>query len=249
MRIYKTILFLSAIFIGGCLFAQSESNIDGSILRKKERSFFLEFHSSGWGGGYRNGNFVTGYRKRMLEFEFATMKHPKEVKSVHPFYDNAKSFVYGKLNNLYLFRGGAGSQKVISSKPYWGGVEIRYFYYVGANVGITKPVYLYIINEGYTPYDIILSTERYDPDKHFISDIYGRGPFGKGFDKLGLHPGGYGKLGFNFEYGAFDETLRSLEVGATLDAFVKSIPVMANNPKSNFLINFYVSFHFGKRFN
>ena len=52
--------------------------------------------------------------------------------------------MYGKLNYLFVLRPGIGIQNVINSKPYWGGVEIRYFYYGGLSLGFTKPVYLYV---------------------------------------------------------------------------------------------------------
>ena len=48
------------------------------------------------------------------------------------------------------------------SKGERSGVEVRYSYYVGASLGITKPVYLEVI----VPYDTIpyTTTKKYDPN-------------------------------------------------------------------------------------
>ena len=46
--------------------------------------------------------------------------------------------------------------------------------------------------------------ERYDPNNPLQNSntIVGRAPFIDGLDKIGLHPGLYGKFGFNFEFGS-----------------------------------------------
>ena len=234
------------------LFAQSSSNVDGKVILKKEKSGSINVHSSSvniGGFGYRSGNFINGFKKRMIEFEVVSMRHPKEIKTVNPFFENSKSYYFGKLNNVYSVRAGYGIQKVLSSKPYWGGVELRFLYFGGVSLGVTKPVYLYIINDSYNIYEVLLSVERYNPDKHSIHDIYGRGPFGKGIDKLKVYPGLYTRLGLNFEYGLWDESINALETGVIIDVYPKPIPIMAFNKESYFFISFYLSFNFGKRFN
>jgi len=245
---------ISTIFLAFFLFfqldvaAQSDSNLDQKILYRKEWSCYLLAHNGGWGFGYRNGKHKTYLRKRMWEVEFVTMKHPKE-KRVVSYYENSRSFIYGKLNSMYVLRGAYGVQKVLNGKPYWGGVELRWFLYGGVSLGFTKPVYLYVVkyNEETGKNDVV--AERYDPEKHFIGDIYGRGPYFKGFDHLGFYPGAYGKTGLNFEYGANDLTLKSIECGAILDVYPLAIPLMAYNDKQNFFLSLYLSIHLGKRKN
>ncbi len=226
--------------------AQSPSNVDNKILFRKEWSCYLLAHTGGWGFGYRNGKHKTYLRKRMWEAEFVTMKHPKEKRVVSE-YENNRSFIYGKLNSLYIFRGAYGVQRVLNGKPYWGGVELRWFMYGGVSLGITKPVYLYIVklNEETGLYDVVV--ERFNPEEHNIQQIYGRGSFFKGFDHLGFYPGVYGKTGLNFEYGADDQLLKSLECGATLDYYPLAVPMMAFTPKQNLFLSLYISFHLGKR--
>ncbi len=207
-------------------------------------------HTLGYGFGYRQGKHLTGYKKLIFEGEFVSMKDPKEIKILNPIGPNSKSFIYGKLNYLFILRAGAGVQKVINSKPYWGGVEIRYFYYGGASICLTKPVYLfYKINYPVSPdAQGSYSPERYDPNKD-DNNIYGRAPFTYGLNKMNIHPGIYGKFGFNFEFGQEDTKIRCLEVGVTADAYPKPIPVMAFNPDKSIFLSAYLSYSFGRRLN
>ncbi|MFH0867252.1 MAG: hypothetical protein V1904_13740, partial [Bacteroidota bacterium] len=146
-------------------------------------------------------------------------------------------------------RGGMGRQKVINSKPYWGGVELRFFYYGGISIGFLKPVYLYILYETDTPYFYTYQIERYDPQKHFGENIFGRASFFQGFGKIKPLPGIYLKTGLNFEYGAYDETIKAIECGITVDAYPKPVPIMAFNTKKNIFLSLYLSIHFGTRRN
>jgi len=228
-------------------FSEEYDESDNKILLRKEWSFSGIAHSGGFGVGYRNGRHITAYKKRMLELDIVGMKHPKEIKSINPFFENSKSYVYGKINNLFIIRPGIGIQKVINNKPLWGGVEVRYFYYGGMSLAITKPVYLYIINFSPVPYKFVYTVEQYNPDEHFFDNIYGRGPFSKGFNKLSLHPGAYAKAGLNFEYGTEDRMLRVLEVGAVLDVYPKPVPLMAFNNADYYFLSFYLSLNFGQR--
>ena len=247
------ILLLQICFIINVSYAQSDTasfsdnfdESDNSILLKKEWSVNVIAASRGLGISYYNGKHLTGFKKRMLEAEFVEMKHPKEIKSLNA-YDNAKSYVYGKLNNLFIIRTGIGIQRIVNEKPLWGGVEVRYFYYGGFSLGITKPVYLYIINFNMPgEYDITL--ERYNSDEHYTDNIYGRGPFAKGFYHLKFYPGIYTKTGLNFEFGTENENLRALETGICVDFYPKPIEIMAFNKSEYYFLSFYLSFNFGKR--
>lgn len=241
-------LFVLLFITAPEVYSQSESNLDNKILYRKEWSVYLLAHTGGWGFGYRNGKHKTYLRKRMWEGEFVTMKHPKE-KRVVSYYENSRSFIYGKLNSVYVLRGAYGVQRVLNGKPYWGGVELRWFMYGGVSLALTKPVYLYVVkyNEITGKNDVV--AERYDPDKHFIGDIYGRGPYFKGFDHMGFYPGVYAKTGLNFEYGARDVFMKSLECGVVFDFLPLAVPVMAYNNKQNYFLSMYLSFHLGKRKN
>jgi hypothetical protein len=243
-------LFLLISLISFGQISLSDTSITAAkVLLRKEKSGFLMIHTSGFGLGYRSGKHITGYKKRVYELELTGMKHPKEIRTVNRYYENAKSYIYGKKNSFYILRGGIGIQKIINSKPYWGGVELRYFYYGGLSLGFLKPVYLYILKETNNPSIYSLSVERYDPDKHFEENIFGRAPFFYRFGQMTPVPGIYLKTGLNFEFGVYDESLKAIEAGVAVDGYLDKVPIMATEPNSNYFVSLYLSFHIGSRRN
>src|SRR5688572_11052135 len=109
-------------------------------LMKNEFTFGLNVHTSGWGVNVRRSKNKTVSIKKVLEFEVVNMKHPKEVRSVNPYFDNAKSFFYGKLNTVTILRTAYGKQQVLFSKAEKGGVEVRLHYTGGMSLAFAKPV-------------------------------------------------------------------------------------------------------------
>ncbi|HLG01946.1 MAG TPA: hypothetical protein VI731_00020, partial [Bacteroidia bacterium] len=167
---------------------------------------------------------------------------------VNPYYDHPKGYYYGKLNAFFILRPGFGYQSVLYTKPEQNGIEIRLVTIVGISLGLTKPVYLEILEDSpVTVPDKIVIVQRYDPQKHFIDNIYGRGPFLRGFGEMKLHPGGYAKLGLNFEYARLDEDVKSLEVGMIADIYPREIPLMANELNKQVLLSLYLNFSFGRK--
>jgi len=231
--------------------AQEENEndtISNIVLTEKQWTLGILLHTNGWGLKLRFGRNVTFLRQRMWELEYTTYKSPKEIRIINPMYSDAKSYIYGKLNFVSFLRGGIGFQHILNRKPYWGGVQLSALYYGGLSIGITKPIYLYIIHiKSSTDYEIL--EEKYNPDIHFVEDIYGRGSLLSGITQLGLYPGIYVKGGLEFEFGTKNTRINSLEAGAILDFSPFPIPIMAYNPKQNFFVTLYVGFSLGKRHN
>ena len=120
---------------------------DVGIQFKYEQCFGIVAHSNGLGANFRRGKHITGYRKRILALEMVTMKHPKEYKVYNPARENAKGYIYGKLNSALILRPTIGLQGVITSKADKGGVELRYLVQGGGSLCVLKPVYLEILQE------------------------------------------------------------------------------------------------------
>ena len=116
-----------------------------SIILEREFTGGIIAHTHGLGGLIRTGKNITVFKRRSLEFEIVSMRNAKQFKSINPYFLNAKSFYYGKLNQVYFLKAGVSEHRLISRKPYWGGIELRYFYTVGLAIGIAKPIYLYIL--------------------------------------------------------------------------------------------------------
>ncbi len=252
-KIYKylAVFFLLMLIAWSEVYCQSPTNLDKAVLYRKEKSFYFVLHNEGWGIGYRKGNRLAFNKTRMFEGELVGMSHPKETKSENPYFGDAHGFVYGQLNSLYVLRGGLGYIRMLNDKPYWGGVQVSYIYFGGASLGLARPKYLYIIKlDSSSPYGYDLVLERYNPETHFLDDnIYGGGPLLKGFESIKPYPGLYGKFGFNFEFGEYDEKIRAIEVGGIIDYYFAKIPMMAFNKYPNYFLTLYINIQFGKRYN
>lgn len=216
------------------------------VLMRNEVSYGFTLHSAGFGIDVRRGKHVTGYRKRMLDFEFVSVKHPKEVRTVNPYFENAKSFVYGKLNQIFVLRSGIGEQRVLFSKQERGNFEVRMNYTGGFSLAFAKPVYLELLVDSTDyPYDYFI--DRYDPDKYYIDQIIGRSSFFDGFGQMKLYPGLFGKFGFSFDWGTRDDGIKSLEAGIVGDLYFTEVPMMAYNKNHPYFFNFYITVLFGKK--
>ncbi|MBL0095611.1 MAG: hypothetical protein IPP46_03305 [Bacteroidetes bacterium] len=217
------------------------------VLMKNEATGGINFHTSGWGVQFRRSINLTGYKKLMFEGDFVGMKHPKEIKSVNQAFDNARSYVFGKKNSFHILRAGVGRQKTFFSKGDRNGVEIRAVYSGGLSLGILKPVFLNILEPTGTFGEFVVVTERYNPDEHFIDNIYGRAPFTEGLDRIFFRPGGYVKAGVNFEYAPFFEDVKALEIGIIADIYPKEIPIMAFTDNKQIFVSFYLTLMYGRK--
>jgi hypothetical protein len=241
------------LFTGLFAMAQIDEEFSGiEVLLRKEHFGGAFINSAGGGIEFRKGTNSNFYTKWLYEANLLEIKASRETRVYNPLFRNSRSYVYGKLNNLYIIRAGGGQQKLINRKPYWGGVEVRYFWFAGASVGFTKPVYLYIIKELAVSqffYEYSLVAEKYDPDNHFLDNIYGRGPFTKGFESLKIHPGAYAKAGFSFDFSRQNEKISAVELGASLDVFPSGVPIMAFRNPERYFLTLFLGYYFGKRYN
>jgi len=163
------ILFICLIISTFTGYGQELDRSPKEVIFKKETSGFFEFRSNGWGMGYRTGKFKTGYKKKTWDFSFSVVKDIKQEK-IAPISGNFGSrYFYGKMIHFYNFKALYGNQKVLTTKPYWGGVEIRKFFFYGFNMGVGVPIYVYVYN-----YDDgnRVTLEKFDPDIHDYQDIY-----------------------------------------------------------------------------
>ena len=242
-----------ALLTGSPVFSQSDKTFvkgtfkeEQSLIYKKDWALGLNLHSNGYGANFIRGQELTVTEKFFYEVDGVAMKHPKEY-STSSNYDSGESYVYGKLNTLITIRTGVGFQNAIFPKAEKGGVEIRYLYSGGLSWGLAKPVYLEIYDAGSNS----LKTERFDASKDGYDNIYGTASFFQGIGQTRIYPGIYAKAGLNFEFGPYDDTVRTLEVGAVFDAYAQEVPIFAvidgiDVNKRTFL-SFYVSVSWGKR--
>lgn len=242
-------VFIVLNFSGICL-AQSTTQAlangqDPNVLYRNEASFGIFAHSRGFGVNYMRAKHVTGTRKRLLEVQALNMKHPKEIR-VSNNADNSKRFVYGKLNNILLFRAGVGYQTTVFKRADRKSVEIRTSYFLGGNLTFAKPSYVLIYRENLSGSKFQQSV-RYNPEVHTIDSISGKGPLIDGLGEMKLYPGVYAKFNLSFEYAPYSNKVKAIETGVILDYYPKALPIMARNPAENFIVTVYVGFVFGKK--
>ena len=228
-------------------FAQETIFESKTTIYDKEVSGGIGIHTNGFTGVFRTGKFLTGFTKRIYEIELANIRHPREIKSVFPFEENARGYIFGKMNSFYVLRPSVGYHKVFIPKQSLFGVSVAYVTHVGLSIGMAKPVYLNIIEREPRINQTNIVKKRYDPEEHDIEDIYGRASFFNGFSEIEFYPGLFGKFGFHFDFATEQESLRAIEVGVKLDAFFTEIPIMAFTDNRAIFPNLYISILFGSR--
>lgn len=219
-------------------------------LYKHELSGGPLIHGDGWGITFQYGKYVTAKNRNMLGIEIVSMKHPKEIKSFNPNYQDARGYFYGKLNSMIIVRPTIGRKHRIAEKIRKSAVEVNYVWGIGPSLGLLKPVYLQILEEPGMAFQPV-STQRYDPERHFADNILGRASFFKGFGEMKLYPGAYARFAFNFEYAGTNTGIRALEAGVSMDAYAKEVPIMADvedlGTNKQFFLEFYIALHFGAK--
>ncbi len=208
-------------------------------------------HGDGWGGQLFFGKYRSASDRHLFGVELVGMKHPKEIKSYNPFYEDSRGYFYGKLNSMLILRPTYGRKHRITEKIRKSGVEVNYVWGIGPSLGLLKPVYLQIGTRldgtSNPPYDNIVE-ERYDPAKHFANNIFGRASWFRGFNEMKVYAGAFGRAGLNFEYAGDNTGIRAIEVGASLDAYPEKVPIMAELEgveNKQFFLEFYLAVHFG----
>ncbi len=222
---------------------------EATIIYKKSLFGGAVIHTNGWGAHITIGRNKTAFKSRIYQLDIMNMKHPKEIRSLNAFYDDSRSYIYGKLNSFILLRPTIGTRTVKFDKIRTSGVAVGYTWRVGPVLGFTKPVYLEIISPGPAQFNQIV-VERYDPEAHTANNIYGRAGGLRGFNELKLIPGLHGAFGINFEYDPKREGLKGIEVGATVDYFpLKPVEIMAYATNHQLFVNFYINLQFGSKYN
>jgi len=246
---YRYLLFLLLLIFSFNVFSQGELNNEARLVLGNEKSYAVLINSNGWGLNYRYGKRMDGFRKRLLDFDLAYIKHPKEIKTQNSYYTNQKRFVFGKLNTLVTLRTGIGIQKEIYSKFDKGGIAIKYFYEVGVSLAMLKPVYYQVVDSEVISDNkriIYLSDRLFDYTIHQVSDIYSRSSFFKGIGETKFKPGIFAKFGLSFVYSNLYESINALEVGVIVDVYKSEVPIMATEKNEPYIISLFVNYRFGR---
>jgi len=255
------LIFLNLLCFSSLLLSQNTfqpkplSDNRQGILYNKEFTINFKAHTNGYELGASWGKIVTYYKSRYYYASFGEIKHPKEYRQNFKYINintgqTSNSFVFGKQNNLFLFRAGRGFKRYYTEKAKEKGVSIGVTYEAGITLGLLKPYYLEIARVQDRPQGRYVSTKYSEETAEEFLDItkiFGATGLAKGLDEIIPVPGLNGRIGVNFEWGSYDEFIKAAEVGLMLDLFPRSIPLMVNQVNRPFFLNLYISLQLGKR--
>ena len=241
----KRLLFsaVTFYFLLMSAYCQGDLNEQQKVFFRNEKSFGFQLNSDGIGFSYRTARRTDYLNKNIIEYEFGTIKHPKEYKLDNP-YTQGSSFVFGKLNFPVYLRASIGRQSELYKKADLGGVSIRLFYSGGPVLAVYKPIYYKVIYP-VSLSEFYLKEEKFNTNIAIPQDIWGKASFIKGLDEVKVMPGIYGKGGFSFEYSKEDRVIHAIDIGATLSAYLKEIPIMASSDNKSVFFSLFVSYRFG----
>lgn len=226
--------------------AQNEAITESQLFYRKRITAGANLNSSGLGGlNYKYGWQKTALKKNMIDVEFARIRHYKETR-ISGNSDNPQQYTFGRLNMLFSLKTGYGQTIFLTERPYKNAVQINFNYNVGLSTALLKPIYLDVFYGNPDGAGGFVKSEQYDPAKHTNQSlIYGNSSFFKGISNTTAMFGAYGRTSLSVEWGAFPEEFHCIEAGITLDVFPQGLPLMAFEPKSTLLFNFFIGYQFG----
>ncbi len=246
----STLILFLLLLNGTAVLAQQTIYEETRVPYKRELYGGILLHGDGWGVHFYHAKYNTARDRRLLGIEVVGMKHPKEVKSFNPYYEDARGYFYGKSNALLILRPTYGRKLQLTDKIRRSGAEVNFIWGIGPSIGLLKPVYLQIGKPDRIPYENI-AVERYDPAIHDVQNIYGRATWFNGVGEIKPYLGGFGRVALSFEYSTETTGLKGLEVGAMVDVYQKTVPIMAELEgvrNKQFFFQFYLALQFGKKF-
>jgi len=236
------------------IYAQDEINQYATASYRNSFNGGLFIHTNGWGISLQYLANKTVNTNLLFNLDITTLKHPKETQVINPNYDGAKSYIFGKINNVIGFRAGLGNQFIIADKETPKGWRINANFVLGANFALLIPVYLEIKYDYRNPDSSITQirkTERYNPTPGSQQDnqgnIYGGTSYFEGLFESKMAIGAFGKVGFNFEWNDFENTYKFIEVGVLVDLFPQPLPIFTYIDNKNLFVNLYLNLSLGKR--
>ena len=225
---------------------------DGAIVFDKSDVFGIKLNSDGYGMFFEHSKFKTMKKNRLWWFELGERKDPKEKRiTLDDGMGGAlgNSFIFGKINNFYYAKFGLGNQIPIGGKANKNGVAVSLIYGGGGALAMMKPYCLQAWDTTQQK-EIQISYNQSTYHNNLFLDpgyLIGGSPFGSGFEKIKFTPGIFARTAMRFDWEHFNTGITAIEVGLNAELYTQKVLIMANNPKSSFYFNAYVSIVLGGR--
>ncbi len=244
--------------VGRTALAQYADPLTGrvGIVYNRETTLNLRLTTArGFLAGLEFGRLRTYYRTTYFHISIGELRHPKEQRqSADPLLSRSfRPYIFGKRNNAFMLRGAWGVKRYFSEKAKQRGVAVGVSYTFGPSLALLKPYYLAICYPNPTrPGDCRIMHEKYSEENAnlFLDEngrIKGASPFTRGLGEISPRPGITASAAAHFDWGAFDEIVKALEVGVMLDAFPAELPILISSANQRLFVNFFVNLQFGKR--
>lgn len=212
-----------------------------------EFSFGVMAHPKGVGIDLRFGRYVSNGRVKYFEAEFLSIRHPKEVRIFNTGITSSNPYTFGKINYAYAARLGYGNKYTLAEKRLKNTASVSFNWAVGPVFTVLKPVYLDLLQTDVNNADYVVSVKVSSQESINQNDVIGNSPFSKGMDELGFRMGAFAKAGFNFDWGDYTDEIKALEIGISLDAFPKRLPLVQYATNKYLFPSFYICAQFGNK--
>ena len=252
---------LTITLLGACPFllqaqeigigSDDDKPLEERIVYNHQNTLNAAIHSQGFGGGFKIGRIKSIYKTVNWEAEVVSLHSLKEIKTINVSEYYTRPYVYGKLNSIYVARFGYGQERRIYGKPYWGGIETRWTYEVGASLALLKPYYYYVTvyhSTGNGSYQEVIDEQTFENHDQWLT-IIGRSAFTKGLGETKLSPGVHASAGLSFEIGKQRTRVQAINVKVVAEGFPMGVPIMDAQRNKWFYLTFDLSYNWGSRFN
>jgi hypothetical protein len=233
--------------------AQIKLEEEGSIIFEKQNIFGFKLYSDGWGALYEKGKQKNVNKANLYSIEFGERKHPKEEKLFNITgggggFIFGQPLIYGKENNFYFLKMGAGQSFLLGGKGNKNGVAVTAVYGGGFSLGMLKP-YFVDIQDQVSGQVLSVRWEGGDGkyDQNFLFNPLGSSGTFKGVGETRFKPGLYAKGGLRFDYGRYNEVVSAIEVGFNAEYYTAEMPILIANEGKKTFLNVFVALEFGRR--
>lgn len=219
---------------------------EGVLVYSKQSLFGVKLRTNGYGIFYEFGKMTSQRNATLFSVEFTEIKHVKEEKlpsgSGGFSFDNP--YIYGKINNFYQLKLGAGMQRIVGQKGNKNGVAVNAIINGGLSLGMLRPYYIIVDDNG------INRTIKYSPADStlFIHGfILGGAGLGKGWGEIKIKPGVFANTALRFDFGRFNEVITAVEVGISTEFYSSKIPILLFQKNKQFFYQGHIGIMFGHR--
>lgn len=174
---------------------------------------------------------------RYLAIEALCLKNPREYSQFTGF---GPKFTPGKRNYLFSIRPQYGREYAVFEKTKDSNIGLSMVFAAGPSLGLLKPYYV--------RYEDSNAFVQYDPNRKGNINAVG-GILKNGVKGIKFIPGLHAKAAVNIDINTFSDNVTGLEIGTTVETFLKKPEILAStfsdNPQT--FVSVYLTLYFGNK--